>query len=869
MRSVTMQMMKKNLRMLIPAGIAILIGTAFIAATLLFTNAFDRSLREQTTGQFGGANYAITTDGGDAADPGQETTVGDLRLDAVGAVDGVEGVRPDVTRSVLLGAGDQHGSGVALATSADARLLPVEITDGRAPSPAGERQIAVPAKLADQWRLKVGDTLTLRAQYAEDPKDLQATITGLTGDPNNVYGYYNGASVISDDLMAACAETGSFDQVPTTGAYLYIDPAREAQAVPAVQAATDPAATVRDRAQMEEQVIKALSSNGGDVTKQFLLAFGVLALVVAALVIANTFQVLVAQRRRTLALLRTIGATKRQLYVSVLEEAGILGLVSSALGVAAGVGLMALATLATKDRSLGGMRLPLVMSWQVVVLPILFGVVMTVLASMGAARSATGVSPLEAMRPIEITNQRKARTGRAVVGCVLLLAGVAAALAAIPMTRSANSDASGAALLAGVAGCMLVFVGLAMTALFWLPWMMKGVGALVSLCGPAAKLANANIQKNPRRIAATGTALLIGVTLISTLATGAAAAKATMNEALDSRYSVDVAASGPQIPAKAVDAVKAERGVAATLSAKTAQAEFADAQGHTVYTTVIGVPDVAALQHVLNVDLGDPAPSLGADDALMPTIEGDSGEALRLKDGTAALTEIGDDGEAQGAAHRLHVTQRAYKRIAQDAPNATFVDASLFDDGTFKATGDTLLVKLDVPSDLSLSNVYDAIAKDLQDYPDIAVGGPVAERSMRESMVNMILMLLVALLAVAVVIAVIGVANTLSLSVIERTRESATLRAIGMTRSQLKRSLAVEALLISLVTSVVGMVVGTLFGWLGIYIVMSPIADVVYVVDWGTYGTILAIAVVCSLLASVFPARRAVRTPPVEALAES
>ncbi|PVV65095.1 peptide ABC transporter permease, partial [Bifidobacterium animalis subsp. lactis] len=109
-----------------------------------------------------------------------------------------------------------------------------------------------------------------------------------------------------------------------------------------------------------------------------------------------------------------------------------------------------------------------------------------------------------------------------------------------------------------------------------------------------------------------------------------------------------------------------------------------------------------------------------------------------------------------------------------------------------------------------------------------------------------------ALLAVAVVIAVIGVANTLSLSVIERTRESATLRAIGMTRGQLRASLAIEALLISLVTSVVGMVVGTLFGWLGIYIVMSSIADVVYVIDWGTYAIILAIAIVCSLIASVF-----------------
>ncbi len=131
------------------------------------------------------------------------------------------------------------------------------------------------------------------------------------------------------------------------------------------------------------------------------------------------------------------------------------------------------------------------------------------------------------------------------------------------------------------------------------------------------------------------------------------------------------------------------------------------------------------------------------------------------------------------------------------------------------------------------------------------------------------LMLLVALLAVAVIVAVIGVANTLSLSVIERTRESATLRAIGMTRGQRRSSLAIEAVLISVVSSVVGMVVGTLFGWLGINMVMSSIATVVYPVDWRTYGIILAIAIVCALVASVFPSRCAAKTPPVEALAET
>lgn len=297
---------------------------------------------------------------------------------------------------------------------------------------------------------------------------MQATITGLTTDPNNVYGYYNGASVASNDLMVAYSDVASFDAIPATAAYLHIEPAHESTVVAQVKAALSPGLTLQDRAHMEEQAIKSLSSNGGDVTKQFLLAFGVLALVVAALVIANTFQVLVAQRRRTLALLRTIGATKRQLYVSVLEEAGMLGLVSSILGVGVGTGLMALASIATRDQSLGGMRLTLNMSWQVIALPVLFGVAMTVLASVSAARTATSVTPLEAMRPLEISNQHRARVGRAVFGCLFLALGVALALIAIPMNHSKDGDISASALLAGVGGCMLTFIGLAMTALFWL-----------------------------------------------------------------------------------------------------------------------------------------------------------------------------------------------------------------------------------------------------------------------------------------------------------------------------------------------------------------------------------------------------------------
>ncbi len=870
MWSITMQMMKKNVRMLIPAGIAVLIGTAFIAATLLFSNALDASMTETQTVLYGDANYAVTP-AQNAPDSVYENTVGDFHIDRLEAVDGVEGARPNVEGPITYSSQDRHASGVVIATSRDAKLLPVSIVQGRAPKPDESEAFALPQRLASQWNLKVGDTMVVNSSANTDeahPEGFAATIVGLTDDPHNAYGFYGGAAVASDGLLARLSGTTSFDEMSATELYLSIDTANATtlgDAKATIIGDLPQGFRLLSRQQAADEAIKKMSSDGTDVTKQFLLAFGVLALVVAALVIANTFQVLVAQRRKTLALLRTIGATKRQLYVSVLEEAAILGFVASALGVAAGIGLIAAVG---ASGVLASMQIKIIIDWQVVVVPIVFGVLVTVLASLGAARSATSVTPLEAMRPLELTDQRKMKVGRAVIGLFALLVG----MGLVGLSLWMQKDHGDSALLAAVGGCMFSFLGLALTAIFWMPWLMKGAGALASLCGPSAKLADANIQKNPRRIAATGTALLIGVTLVSTIATGAASAKATMNQALDERYSVDVVAQGGNVPQQAADKAAKVKGVQHSLYAPTALATYETPDGKTMDTLVVGVPSAQVLQSVMNIDLG--TVDVDAGHALMPQYDAYDGKRLTFTDGRVSLMEQVVDANSKDGLMRngnhadLAVTQRDFRRVTQTTPVVAFVNESMFADGTFQDSGHMLLLKLG-GANVPLSQTFDDLTKVFEAYPNVQLGGPVAERQQWETMVNAMLMLLVALLAVAVIVAVIGVANTLSLSVIERTRESATLRAIGMTRGQLRSSLAIEAVLISVVSSVVGMVVGTLFGWLGINMVMSSIATVVYPVDWRTYGVILAIAIVCALVASVFPSRRAAKTPPVEALAES
>ena len=946
MFSITLKLMKKSARMLIPAGIAILIGTAFIAATFLFGNAMNDALAAQNTAQLGGANYVISPDGGkDLTDKDQDyiytRTVNDFQLDRIRATEGVKDARASYAGSVTVTRGNKHASSYVITTAAKRTLLPVIITQGD--QPADSNEIALTKSVADQLGVKVGDRVTVNsqaAQYAGKTGDsagntgdagdesaqnadgtsshdgdsdaasgasassdgvdiavdsgMTVRVVGLTDDPNGAYAYYGGASVLSDNVITAMAGSNDFGNLPVYLVYLDIDDASDtaaASTVKQVSTLLPKHFSVQSRAALVEESVKSMSSGETSITTIFLLSFGILAMLVAALVIANTFQVLVAQRRRTLALLRTIGANKSQLYVSVLFEAGVLGLIASALGVGLGIGLMA-ALCQSGLMKATGMTMRLVLSGPVFTVPMAFGIIMTVIASLGSARSATAVTPLEALRPIELTDTRRAGVVRAVISMLLIVAGVAlCAFSVWQMSENIAGRDSMAdkqyplVLLAAIIGCALIFLGLVLSATFWLPVLMRGVGAMVALAGPSAKVAHANIQKNPRRVAATGAALLIGVTLVSTIATGAASAKQTMNEALTTRYSVDMIAAGADMTSKQADEVAKIKGIKDSIYAPTRMISMKDANGKDLNVLIVGVDGVDALRKVVRADLS--GVTISGDSVLMPKYSAATGKDIPLgksvtftsdvsgsqtgtADAAASDTE-NDGGQSDGVQTLTLAPQKVdYRRISANYAAVAFVDAGHFTNGDVKANGHIMLMRIDAESaGTTLNDVFTNVQNAFSASADIDVSGPVAERTQWETMINGMMALLVGLIAVAVLIALVGVANTLSLSVIERTRESATLRAIGMTRGQLRRSLAVEALLLSLVSGVVGVVLGTLFGWLGSYMVFSLYGDTVFPFEWTTNGAVLGVAALAALLASVAPARRAVKTPPVEALAEA
>ena len=907
----TLKLMRNSLRMLIPAGIAIMIGTAFIASTFLFGNALDASFRSMASAGFGGANYAATYSAGGSSDASADESseasgsnkLSDLNLDAIRKVDGVTGVRPDMIASVNLTNGQKHSSTVVSPMTRPESLMIQRLTEGS--WPAGDGQIALSKTIADRLGVGLGGTIDV-ASVSPSPapgrtnQTVTLTVSGFADD--DYFLYYGGSAVVSEKTFDRLyVNAPSMDDISVGILYLGIaapEGSTEQAVLDKVNALLPRGYKAISKAQYEENFLKQMGTEDGTNTiTQFLLVFGVIALLVAALVIANTFQVMVAQRRRTLALLRTIGAKKGQLYVSVIFEAAMLGLVSSLIGVAVAVGLVG--AMSAGGVAFSGMRFSLVVTWPVIVVPLAFGVAMTILASLSSARTATSVTPLEALQPLEISQEKKSGAVRLVLSLMMMAIGVVVAAFAVWQAwrylhgRSSIMSAQfSMVLLASIGAAALFFVGLLLSAVRWMPALLKGVGALVSHCGPSATIAAANIQKNRRRVAATGAALLIGVTLVSCLGTGAACAKLSLARALDMRYSVDMQISGGPgavIDQALLDKVKAVSGVEDARLVRVLDAGYgSDPKADGTRTMSLYGISAADAKAVMNADYAadliadgtvvlpkqhlssDMGITDGMDLKVLPFSLSPDG-SMTAADHASALKVTISDFRRVGANYQLFglVSPATVERLA-----GTLTSDSAESTGSTDGTNDTqtrpgyqIWAKVNpnaVPVDL-LNAVQDAVSDD----PNVEVAGGFAERASWDKNVDMVLMVMVGLLAVAVLIALIGVANTLSLSVIERTRESATLRAIGMTRGQLRRSLAVEALLISLGSGVVGVIVGNLFAWLGSYVMFSQFDQVRLTVDWGMTGIILAVAAVSALLASVFPARRAVRTPPVEALAEA
>lgn len=896
MWKIALKLMRKSVRMLIASGIAILIGSMFMSATLLFANSVDDLMVRNATDEFGSANYAISFRNPNSF-PSSKIHYKDLHLDEISKMPGVNGIRiDDATALVRVEKGDKSVTSIAWSSGLYGNLPVYKSTEGRDPQGIGE--ITLIKSIAKSIHANIGDTITLVKvddTGGDKEKSYDVRVVGLVDDgehsqiPFSNRGTYLGG--ITNDFCAKLENLKNFDnQVVQSKVYMSIDESKINDLSPKINSLLPSRFSLMSRHEVGVRAVRSVS-NGTNFVTMFLLSFGILALLISSLVIANTFQVLVAQRRRTLALLRVIGAQSHQLYAAVLLEAAILGVISAAVGVLCAIGFMgAISNVNINSGPLS--KIPLIVSLPAIAWPIAIGAIVTVLASMSAARSATKVTPMEALRPMDLIKDKRASIIRAVFGVLFIVVGIlATALSATSLASmiagkspTAGSD-SWMTLLGAMFGCALVFIGIIMTAIFWMPFAMKATGAIMALCGPASKVANANVQRNPRRVAATGTALLIGVTLVSTVVTGAICGKATLKGVVDDRYSVDIIIQGKNVDESLAADISKISGIKHTELLPAVPMTFKNAKGKTEYAMAAGVDNIDQLKNVMHTNLD--GVNINKDSVLLPKFNEEGGEPFELKKGNLSLqayvekysssedsvdsitpfTGMNIDPSNNDKSITVKQVQfKKYRNVNIYSRNTAFVSKSYFNN-YLKPTTHILLISVD-SSKANLVDIVKNIRNITSSYAEVMAAGSVFQRAQWESAIDIMMMLLVGLIAVAVVIALIGVANTLSLSVIERTKESATLRAIGMTRGQVRRSLALEATLISLTSTVSGLIVGTVFGWIGSYMVFSVIGKVPFVVDWAIYAVLALIALLAALLSSVLPARRAVKSSPVVALAE-
>lgn len=863
MLRLTLAQMRRSLGRLTAAAVAVTIGTAFVTATLLASAAMTQTTYDAVTTGYADADLVVT-DG--------EITSRTVR--AIGDASGVEAVQPYLELGLELTGPRGQTYLPARAAAALASLEPSTIERGSMPSAAGE--IVLPTGTAELLGVAIGDSVRseqgIWLQDDDRPGLLtdELTVVGLLAPAPAAFLVSGGVAVVDPVQLTRWLEglDPTASETYYWSATVAVEDGARVQAVQSdLQEMVTGGASVRTIAEQAQKTTTELTGDANSLTA-VVLAFAAVALLVAGLVIANTFQVIVAQRTRTLALLRCIGADRAQLRRSVVIEALILGVAASVAGLVLGIAVVQ-GTLLVLNGTVTDVPLPrtVAITPLAVVLPLALGTAMTLLAGLAPARAATRVSPLAALRPSEAPRIAE-RSGRARAGFSLLLV-VAGAAGLVAGTVVATEVDTLIGLGIGILGGAGSFIGVVLGAVFWVPRLVSWAGGLLGP-RPTARLAAANTVRNPRRTAATSAALFIGVTLVAMMATGAASTRTALDQTLSEEYSIDISVgsvsdgtSFAALPAAFADQVRGIDGVARVVELSSSVVEIVDgpADGSGAYLEVRGVDPEAAASVVRA-----PEQVAGLTDGSVVVPRRVAGWTGIVDGAQLTLRELGAVADPSVGATTAGSPTITVTAVVTDLPgDALILTRASLDQLSPAAPPSRLWLTL--VDELAAERVVEQVTTAASDSGAILeTTGAAVERAFFQRVVNTLLAVVVGLLGVAVVIALVGVTNTLSLSVLERRRESATLRALGLSRAQLRGTLAIEGMLIAGVGSAVGAVLGLLYGWAGARTLLGSLADVGLTVPWRDLGLVVVVGLLAGFLASVLPGRSAARTSPVEAL---
>jgi putative ABC transport system permease protein len=825
-------------------ALAIVLGVSFVAGTYVLTDTINATFTNLFDEVTQGIDVAVrskdvfTGQMGEVRDPIPEEVLNEVK-----AVDGVKVAEGSVTgfaqfvdkdgKPVTTGGAPTLGVSISSAPELQAGTT---VRSGRLPS--GPNEMVVDAQTADKHGFAVGDRVKVLLQGPART----FTVSGIIGFGEA--GNLGGATLAGFTLPTAqevLNREGRFDEIDVVAA----EGTTPEQLRDRVRAVLDPRYEVLTGEELSAAQAAAINDTIGRFLSTALLSFAFVALLVGAFLIFNTFTIIVAQRTRELALLRCLGASRRQVMTSVLLESLIVAVVASLVGLGLGVlianGLKALLTgILNFDLPTTGT----VFLWRTVIVSLAVGIVVTVLAALLPARKATRVPPVAALQPETAFAPTHFRKRRIVLGVLVTLVGVALLLAGLFQNE-------GNRLVNVGSGAVIVFFGVAILS----PLIARPLARLIGW--PFAKafrlpgtLARENAMRNPRRTASTAAALMIGLALVTFVSIFAASIKASTTETLDRTIAADYILMNdtftpfsPDLATRLADqpelaAVVGVRLGAFKLNGATKQ--------------LIGI-DPAAYDRVVKTEVL-------------------SGSIADLQSGGLAVKE--DVAEANGwtVGERVALQfprggtqQVTVKAIYKDnSVNGDYL-LSLADYERFYAdqADSQILVQAAPGTDPAASRA--AIDRVLVDFPNVTVRDQAEYKAETARQIDQVVNLFYALLALAVVIALFGIVNTLGLSIFERIRELGLLRAIGATRRQVRSMIRWEAVIIAVLGAVLGLAVGVFFGWT-IVRALRSVGITEFAVPGGQLVIFVVFAALAGILAAVLPGRRAARIDVLRAI---
>ncbi|MEV7235917.1 FtsX-like permease family protein [Streptomyces sp. NPDC051020] len=838
------------------SAVAVLLSVAFVCGTLVFTDTmnttFDKLFAATSADVTVSPKAAGEVD--ELPENGKPVSLPAAAVERAGKADGVKTAEGAVS-SMSVTVVDSHNENMGSSTGAPTiagnwtqnELRSMEITSGHAPR--GPTEVMVDAGTADKHHLKIGDELRTIAVTG----DIRARISGIAS-----FKVTNpGAAVVYLDTATAQVKLLGKPDVFTHISVTAKPGVSDEQLKKNVAAALGDSAAYKLQTQQEAADSNKDSMGSSlDVMKYAMLGFAGIAFLVGIFLIVNTFSMLVAQRTREIGLMRAIGSSRKQVNRSVLIESLFLGFVGSVLGVGAGIGV---AVGLMKLMNSMGMNLStedLTIAWTTPVLGLVLGVIVTVVAAYVPARRAGKISPMAALRDAGTPADGRAGRIRAAIGLVLTLAGGAALLAATRADKSGEGS-----LFLGV-GVVFTLIGFIVIGPLLAGFVVRVLSTVVlRMFGPVGRMAERNALRNPRRTGATGAALMIGLALVACLSVVGSSMVASLTEELDKSVGADfiVQPSGnrqPIVP-QAAKALEAAPGVEHVTDYKVVDAKLTAPDGSTEDKVLAAVEPTYR------------------DDVRRETVSGKLADAY----GKDAMSV----GDAYATRHKIEVGDRITVAF-KDGETAKLKVAAITSDDTNVDKGamytNVTTAETYVPADKMPKNMimfakaqdgkekeaYAALKDALAPYPQYTVQNQADFKQDLKDQMGNLLNIVYGLLALAIIVAVLGVVNTLALSVVERTREIGLMRAIGLSRRQLRRMIRLESVVIALFGALLGLGLG--MGWGTAAQKLLALEGIgVLEIPWPTILTVFVGSALVGLFAALVPAFRAGRMNVLNAIA--